>query len=53
MSNDIQKELRFEFGANWQSYLDHYLSPERIAQARQHLLSFIGREDLRKVRTSP
>ena len=50
MSNDIQKELRFEFGANWQSYLDHYLSPERIAQARQHLLSFIGREDLRGLR---
>ncbi|RUQ17916.1 class I SAM-dependent methyltransferase [Aeromonas dhakensis] len=46
MSNDIQKELRFEFGANWQSYLDHNLSPERIDQARQHLLSFIGREDL-------
>ncbi|WP_323938802.1 class I SAM-dependent methyltransferase [Aeromonas hydrophila] len=46
MSNDIQKELRFEFGANWQSYLDHYLSPERVDQARQHLLSFIGREDL-------
>ncbi|HIC8861792.1 TPA: class I SAM-dependent methyltransferase [Aeromonas hydrophila] len=50
MSNDIQKELRFEFGANWQSYLDHNLSPERIAQARQHLLSFIGREDLRGLR---
>ncbi|HDT5888708.1 class I SAM-dependent methyltransferase [Aeromonas dhakensis] len=46
MSNDIQKELRFEFGANWQSYLDHNLSPERIDQARLHLLSFIGREDL-------
>ncbi|MFM5735932.1 class I SAM-dependent methyltransferase [Aeromonas hydrophila] len=50
MSNGIQKELRFEFGANWQSYLDHNLSPERIAQARQHLLSFIGREDLRGLR---
>ncbi|ATL98047.1 class I SAM-dependent methyltransferase [Aeromonas bestiarum] len=50
MSNDIQKELRFEFGANWQSYLDHYLSPERIAQARQHLLSFVGREDLQGLR---
>ncbi|MBL0676334.1 class I SAM-dependent methyltransferase [Aeromonas dhakensis] len=46
MSNDIQKELRFEFGVNWQSYLDHNLSPERIDQARLHLLSFIGREDL-------
>lgn len=46
MSNDIQKELRFEFGVNWQSYLDHHLSPERIDQARLHLLSFIGREDL-------
>lgn len=50
MSNNVKKELRFEFGANWQSYLDHNLSPERIALARQHLLTFIGREDLRGLR---
>lgn len=50
MNKKEQKDLRFEFGANWNSYLDHFLSPERIEQAKQHLLSFIGRQDLNGLR---
>lgn len=50
MNSKTKEELRFEFGANWQSYLKSHLSNERIDQARKDLLTFVGRNDLTGLR---
>lgn len=41
-----QGELRFAFGRNWQHFVRRNLDDERIATARDHILSFLGRKDL-------
>jgi 2-polyprenyl-6-hydroxyphenyl methylase/3-demethylubiquinone-9 3-methyltransferase len=41
-----QRELRFEFGRNWQSFVRRKLDDERIGIARDHILSFLKRKDL-------
>jgi 2-polyprenyl-6-hydroxyphenyl methylase/3-demethylubiquinone-9 3-methyltransferase len=48
MSEDTtaQRELRFEFGRNWQSFVRRNLDDERIGIARDHIVSFLGRKDL-------
>jgi 2-polyprenyl-3-methyl-5-hydroxy-6-metoxy-1,4-benzoquinol methylase len=40
-------EARYAFGANWQSYVDHALTPRRIAAAATSLRTLLGVEHLR------
>jgi 2-polyprenyl-6-hydroxyphenyl methylase/3-demethylubiquinone-9 3-methyltransferase len=40
-------ETRYEFGANWQSFVQNALNEERIANAVTSLKEFLGLEDLR------
>lgn len=44
-----QRELRFAFGQNWQQFVRRSLDDERIATARDHILGFLGRKDLKGV----
>jgi SAM-dependent methyltransferase len=37
---------RYEFGANWQKFVSESLTPERLQQARGHLLQRLQRADL-------
>src|SRR5262249_34051967 len=37
---------RFGFGKNWQRFVDHHLTEERIKIAKDHLLGFLGVSDL-------
>jgi 2-polyprenyl-6-hydroxyphenyl methylase/3-demethylubiquinone-9 3-methyltransferase len=39
-------ETRYEFGANWRSYVHHALNEERIAHAVASVRDFLGVEDL-------
>ena len=48
MSN--QKELRFEFGKNWQSFLAHHMDENRLAVSMQHMLDFTGLDSLHGLR---
>ena len=41
--------MRFEFGQNWKRFVDRHFSEERVEMSRQHLLNFLGREDLKGV----
>lgn len=41
------QKISFSFGRNWQSFVDHHLTPERLEISRRCLLDFLGREDLR------
>src|SRR5215831_20270029 len=45
-NTSAQRELRFEFGRNWQSFVRRNLDDERIGIAREHILSFLKRKDL-------
>lgn len=45
-NSSAQRELRFEFGRNWQSFVRRNLSDERIGIARDHILSFLKRKNL-------
>jgi SAM-dependent methyltransferase len=38
---------RFEFGKNWSRYVNRSLNPERVEIAKQHLLKFLRRDDLK------
>ena len=38
--------IRYRFGENWRGFLDHSFSPERLAEAKKHLLAFLGVETL-------
>lgn len=38
--------MRFGFGKNWAQFIEGHLNEERIAEAQQHLLRFLGRKDL-------
>ncbi|CAO3460084.1 hypothetical protein [Azospirillum argentinense] len=38
---------RFAFGKNWQGFLDHHFSEERVTIAQKHLLDFLRLPDLR------
>ncbi len=40
------EEARFGFGRNWRRYVDKAFSQERVDAAKQHLLDFLGRENL-------
>lgn len=46
----IQKELRFEFGKNWQSFLAHHMDENRLAVSMQHMLDFTGLASLNGLR---
>ena len=46
----MPKETRYEFGANWQSYVRRSLNEERIAHAAHSLRTFLGLDDLRGLR---
>lgn len=37
---------RYEFGANWASFIDRHYSPERRRMAADKLLSFLGKDSL-------
>jgi len=37
---------RYGFGKNWQDFLDHHLSEERLEVAKSHLLEFLRVDDL-------
>jgi SAM-dependent methyltransferase len=39
--------MRFQFGKNWQNYVETSLSEEKIAQSVSHLQAFLRVEDLR------
>lgn len=38
---------RFEFGSNWQQYVERNFSQTRVDTSRQQMLAFLGREDLK------
>lgn len=38
---------RYTFGRNWQQYLDEHFSEHRVATARDHMLAFLGLQDLK------
>src|SRR6185437_7507225 len=40
------RDLRFEFGRNWQSFVRRNLNDERVGIARDHILSFLKRNTL-------
>jgi len=42
----MNKDLRYGFGRNWRHYLKTAFDEDRAAQARQHLLGFLGVERL-------
>lgn len=42
-----QGELRFAFGQNWQGFVRRNLDRNRIVIARDHLLAFLKRDDLK------
>lgn len=39
--------MRFGFGKNWAEFVDAHFNEERIAKAQEHLLRFLGLDDLR------
>lgn len=39
-------ERRFEFGKNWQHYIERNFNPERVAISKQHMLDFLGMDRL-------
>jgi SAM-dependent methyltransferase len=43
MSND---KLRFGFGKNWEKYIKTHFSEERVQISQQHILGFLGGDDL-------
>ena len=42
----IEADLRFQFGANWQNYLDKALSEEKIETAKNKTIDFLKLPDL-------
>lgn len=36
----------FSFGKNWEGFIDSYLTEERIAISKEHILRFLGRNNL-------
>lgn len=42
------QRTRFSFGENWQDFVAFYLTPERIAIARQHLAEFLEMPNLQE-----
>lgn len=42
-----QRELRFAFGQNWQRFVRRNLDSDRIAIARDHILKFLKRDNLK------
>lgn len=42
----IEQNIRFEFGKNWQSFIDEHFDQSRVDVSRQHMLSFLGEESL-------
>ncbi|NOT34225.1 MAG: class I SAM-dependent methyltransferase [Candidatus Eisenbacteria bacterium] len=43
----MSDETRYEFGANWQSYVKHALNEQRVAHAVTSMREFLGVETLR------
>lgn len=41
------ENLSFSFGENWQDFVEHHLTPEKIAVAKQHMLEFLGASDIK------
>lgn len=41
------RELRFAFGKNWQGFVRRNLDSDRIGIARDHILAFLNRNDLK------
>lgn len=41
---------RYEFGKNWERYVNLHFNEEKIEISRQHMLSFLGRTDLSGLR---
>lgn len=41
-----EQDIRFEFGKNWQSFIDEHFDQGRVDVSRQHMLSFLGEEPL-------
>ncbi len=41
-----QDKITFSFGRNWEEFIAHNFSEERVAIARNHLLGFLGIKDL-------
>lgn len=38
----IEKETRFEFGENWESFVDEHFDQSRVDVSKQHMLNFLG-----------
>ncbi len=46
MTSSTTPDNRFGFGQNWSQYVEKSLNPERIRISQEHLLAFLGRENL-------
>src|SRR5215469_12983370 len=45
-TSEQMSEIRFEFGRNWLGFVQRELTDDRIAIARNHLLSFLKKDSL-------
>ena len=45
--NSMSSDMRYEFGENWQNFVQKSFNNERAEISKQHLSSFLGRDDLR------
>jgi 2-polyprenyl-6-hydroxyphenyl methylase/3-demethylubiquinone-9 3-methyltransferase len=43
---EIEKEARFAFGKNWQSFVDEHFDQSRVDVSKQHMLAFMGLDSL-------
>src|SRR5438445_8611862 len=46
MTDTVSDVQRFDFGTNWQKFVDKHFSEERVRIAQEHLLGFLKLEDL-------
>ena len=46
MTDTVSDAQRFDFGRNWQKFVDRHFSEERVRIAQEHLLAFLKLPDL-------
>src|ERR1700730_12856833 len=46
MTDTVSDVQRFDFGRNWQNFVDKHFTEERVRIAREHLLRFLKLPDL-------
>lgn len=47
MDEAVVDGKRFEFGSNWHNFVEKRFSQERVSTSRDHLLNFLGVDDLK------